>query len=132
VDGLRPGAAIAAYLADHLLTGHIRAIVARDDHDPERMKPSPYRVREAVALLDADNAECTFVGDTTSDVLAGHLAGIAVIGYANKPGKAEALADVQAAAVTNDLAEIIAAVRLTSRDIHDATFTRRTAELSLT
>jgi beta-phosphoglucomutase-like phosphatase (HAD superfamily) len=81
------GAAIAAYLADHRLTGYIRAIVARDDHDPERMKPSPYRVREAVGLLDADNAECTFIGDTTSDVMAGHLAGVAVIGYANKPGK---------------------------------------------
>ena len=31
-----------------------------------------------------------------ADVLAGHLAGVAVIGYANKPGKVEALADAQA------------------------------------
>jgi beta-phosphoglucomutase-like phosphatase (HAD superfamily) len=79
------GAAIATYLADLGLTDYIRAIVARDDHDPERMKPSPYRVREAVSLLDAKNAECAFIGDTTSDVMAGHLAGVTVIGYANKP-----------------------------------------------
>jgi beta-phosphoglucomutase-like phosphatase (HAD superfamily) len=110
------GAAIAAYLADHRLTGYIRAIVARDDHDPERMKPSPYRVREAVGLLDADNAECTFIGDTTSDVMAGHLAGVAVIGYANKPGKAEA----QPAAVTSDLGSITAALAAAPPTASDA------------
>ena len=104
-------AAIAAYLADHRLDGYIRAIVARDDHDPERMKPGPYRVREAVGLLDA---ECVLVGDSTTDVLAGHLAGVAVIGYADKPGKAQVLAGVQAAAVTTDLAEITTALRNTA------------------
>ena len=108
------GAAIAAYLADHRLTGYIRAIVARDDHDPERMKPSPYRVREAVGLLDADNAECAFIGDSTSDVFAGLLAGVPVIGYANKPGKAQALAEVPAAAVISELAEITAAIAATA------------------
>lgn len=106
------GSAVAAYLADHQLTGYIRAIVARDDSDPERMKPSPYRVREAVHLLDADNADCTLIGDSTTDVMAGHLAGVAVIGYANRPGKAEALADAQAAAVITNLADITAAFRL--------------------
>jgi beta-phosphoglucomutase-like phosphatase (HAD superfamily) len=47
-------------------------------------------------------------------VLAGHLAGVAVIGYADKPGKVQALADVQAAAVTTDLAEITTALRNTA------------------
>lgn len=105
------GPAIAAYLADHRLTGYIRGIVARDDSDPERMKPSPYRVSEAVRMLEADNADCTLIGDSTSDVMAGHLAGVAVIGYANKPGKAQALADVQAAATTDDLESITDALR---------------------
>ena len=45
---------------------------------------------------------------------AGHLAGVAVIGYADKPGKAQALAGVQAAAVTTDLAEITTALRNTA------------------
>jgi beta-phosphoglucomutase-like phosphatase (HAD superfamily) len=45
------GAAINAYLANHRLADYIKAVVARDDHDPERMKPSPYRVREAVGML---------------------------------------------------------------------------------
>jgi N-acetyl-D-muramate 6-phosphate phosphatase len=104
------GAAIAAYLADHDLTGYIRAILARDDHDPDRMKPDPYRVRAAVGTLGADNHECVLIGDTTADVFAGLLAGVPVIGYANKPGKAKALAEVQAAVVTDDLNAITRAL----------------------
>jgi beta-phosphoglucomutase-like phosphatase (HAD superfamily) len=107
------GAAIAAYLADHSLTSYVRALVARDDHDQDRMKPSPYRVREAVGLLDAEPAECAFIGDSPTDVLAGHLTGVPVIGYANKPAKIEALIHVQAAAVTTTLAEITTALRAT-------------------
>lgn len=105
------GTAITAYLADHRLTDYVRAVVARDDHDPERMKPSPYRVREAVGMLGGEGGECAFVGDSPSDVLAGHLAGVPVIGYANKPGKVEALTRVQAATVTTSLAEITTALR---------------------
>jgi hypothetical protein len=47
--------------------------------------------------------------------MAGHLAGVAVIGYANKPSKIEALTDARGAAVTTDLAEISAALRDTPR-----------------
>jgi len=108
------GAAIAAYLADHHLTRHIHAIVARDDQHPERMKPEPYRVREALGILDADNTQCAMIGDSTSDVFAGQLAGVPVIGYASKPGKAQALADALAAAVTTDLAEITVVLRAVS------------------
>ena len=46
-------------------------------------------------------------------MLAGHLAGVPVIGYANKPGKVEALTRVQAAAVATSLAEITTALRAT-------------------
>jgi HAD superfamily hydrolase (TIGR01549 family) len=102
------GAAIAAYLADHQLTRYIRA---RDDHDTERMKPDPYLIRAAVGILDADNTECAMIGDSETDVFAGLLAGVPVIGYANKPGKAKAVADVQATTVTTDLADITAAPR---------------------
>jgi len=65
----------------------------------------------AVGLLDAEPAECAFIGDSPTDVMAGHLAGVPVIGYANKPAKVEALARVQAAAVTTSLADITTALR---------------------
>ena len=39
---------------------------------------------------------------------------VAVIGYADKPGQAQALTGVQAAAVTTDLAEVTTALRNTA------------------
>jgi beta-phosphoglucomutase-like phosphatase (HAD superfamily) len=54
--------------------------------------------RAAVGILNADISECTLVGDSAADVFAGLLAGVAVVGYANGPGKAQALADVQVTA----------------------------------
>ena len=44
-------------------------------------------------------------------MLAGHLAGVPVIGYANKPSKVRILAEVQPASVTTSLAEITTALR---------------------
>jgi len=65
-----------------------------------------------ISILDADNTECTLVGDAQAYVLAGLPAGVTVIGYANKPGKAGAVASVQAAAVSTDLAAITTTLRL--------------------
>jgi beta-phosphoglucomutase-like phosphatase (HAD superfamily) len=59
------GHAIGQYLAVHDLPAHVVRIIGRDDSDPERMmRPSPYRVREAVGVLDAQPGECAFVGDS--------------------------------------------------------------------
>lgn len=107
-------AAIRAYLADHRLDSYVRAVLGRDA-DPAKMKPSPYRVRIAVMSLEADPRECAFVGDSSTDVIAGKLAGVPVIGYANKPGKDDTLNRAQADAVTTDLADITAAFRASNR-----------------
>jgi len=107
------GHAITQYLTVHHVLAHITAIVGRDDADPALMKPSPYRVRIAVGSLRAEPEDCVFIGDTLTDVLAGLLGGVTVIGYANKPGKAEALIHAGAQVVTTDLAEITTALRAT-------------------
>jgi phosphoglycolate phosphatase len=104
-------AAIAAYLADHELTRHVTGIVGRDDADPALMKPSPYRVRMAISQLDADPGSAFLVGDSATDVPAGLLAGVSVIGFANKPGKADVLARAGADAVTSRLSDISIALR---------------------
>jgi beta-phosphoglucomutase-like phosphatase (HAD superfamily) len=109
------GDAVLLYLDMHQLYQHVTAVIGRDDADPERMKPSPYRVREAVGMLGAEGMECAFVGDSVTDVLAGRLAGVAVIGFANKPKKAGALAHAGANAVTTQLAEISKALRTAPR-----------------
>lgn len=103
-------AAAHAYLEAHGLAQHIGLVIGREP-DPDRMKPSPYGVRAAVGILDTTGDQCAFVGDSPSDVLAGLLAGVPVIGYANKPGKADALTQRYARAVTTQLSEITAALR---------------------
>jgi phosphoglycolate phosphatase-like HAD superfamily hydrolase len=99
------------YLDIHGLHQHGVQVVGRDDADPERMKPSPYRVREAVSMAEAEGDECAFIGDSVSDMLAGRLAGVAVIGFANKPHKVSTLTRAGADAVTTRLSEISAALR---------------------
>src|SRR5260221_92291 len=75
------GAAVAAYLVQHHLDAHVGKIIGRDDPDPALMKPSPYRVRIAVGALRAEPEDCVFIGDSLTDVLAGLLGAVAVIGY---------------------------------------------------
>jgi phosphoglycolate phosphatase-like HAD superfamily hydrolase len=107
------GVAVRAYLEAHGLSGYLTGVIGRDDADPERMKTSPYRVREAVGVLGGQGEQCAFVGDTPADVLAGLLAGVPVIGFANKPGKAQALAQSGARVVTSQVSEISTALRAT-------------------
>jgi beta-phosphoglucomutase-like phosphatase (HAD superfamily) len=114
------GTAVRAYLAAHKLADQITAVVSRDNPDPYLMKPNPYLVRAAVGLLDSTGGECVFVGDSPSDVLAGRLGGVMVIGYANKPGKADALAQAGADAVTARLSEISAALHAAPRACNGA------------
>ena len=111
------GTAVAAYLARHDLAGYVGKIVGRDNPDPALMKPSPYRVRIAVGSLGAEPEDCVFIGDTVTDVLAGLHGGVAVIGYANKPGKDKALAEAGARAVVIELDRITDALRDT-RSLH--------------
>lgn len=91
------------------LTPCISAIVARDDPDPARMKPEPHLVLAAVDALNAQSSDCVFIGDSATDVIAGRLADIPVIGFASKPGKSAALLAARPTAITERL-ELITAV----------------------
>ncbi len=71
----------------------------------------PARSATRSALLQAEPKDCVFIGDSTTVSSAGSLGGVAVIGCANKPGKAEALSQAGARAVVTDLAEITTALR---------------------
>lgn len=104
---------VAAYLTRQHLDPYVGKIIGRDGPDPALMKPSPYRVRIAVGSLQAEPETCMFICDTATDVLAGRLGGVAVIGYANKTGKAQTLSDAGARAVVTDLADITTALRIT-------------------
>lgn len=84
-------AACRAYLRDHGLERFVHPVVGRAYADPARMKPDPVPVLAAMHELDAEPGECVLIGDSVSDLTAARRAGVAAIGYANKPGKAERL-----------------------------------------
>ncbi|KIR60742.1 HAD family hydrolase [Micromonospora haikouensis] len=100
-------ACVRAYLSAHGLTSYVHPVVGRPEGAPERMKPDPYPALAALRELDAEPADCVLVGDSATDVEAAHAAGIAAIGYANKPGKRARLA--AADATIDSMAELVAA-----------------------
>jgi HAD superfamily hydrolase (TIGR01662 family) len=93
--------AVNAYLDRHSLSGGIRLVVARTSPNPALLKPSPHLINEAIRGLDADPAATALVGDSFTDIEAAHHAGVASIGYANKPGKRERMAQLAAAVITS-------------------------------
>lgn len=97
-------AAVSAYLAQHHI--ELDLVVGRTSPDPALLKPSPHLVFRAIDALGATTSESAFLGDSPSDVVAGARAGVATIGYANKPGKRDRLERAAADFVVDDLRSI--------------------------
>jgi HAD superfamily hydrolase (TIGR01509 family) len=104
--------AITAYLAAHKLTDHVASIIGRTYAEPTLMKPSPAPILAAARALAADPVACILIGDSRTDIEAARAAGVRVIGFANRPGKAETLK--AADAVVTSMADIASALSLTS------------------
>lgn len=67
------------------------------------MKPHPHVLLRALTELAAPAESAVIVGDSVTDTEAGLAADVWTIGYANKPGKVEALADAGADAVVTSM-----------------------------
>ena len=99
---------MTAYLA---ATGiELDLVVGRTSPDPALLKPSPHLVTRAIDALGAATDESVLVGDSPSDIAAGRDAGIATIGYANKPGKHQRLTNAGAQLVVDDIRAIARAL----------------------
>ena len=61
---------VHAYLTRHGLDDRISLVIARTNHDPGLLKPSPHLITQAVDALDAEPGQCTLVGDSVTDVQA--------------------------------------------------------------
>jgi HAD superfamily hydrolase (TIGR01662 family) len=103
--------AVNAYLERHGLRDSIALVTGRSSADPALLKPSPHLLDEAVHGLDADNARSALVGDSVTDIEAAHSAGIASIGYANKPGKREDMTQAGANAVVISMVDVALSLR---------------------
>ncbi|WP_439662594.1 HAD family hydrolase [Lentzea sp. HUAS TT2] len=84
-------AAVEAYLSIHGLVSSVDLISARNDADPSLLKPHPFLIDRAKTGLHEAARSCTLIGDSVTDIQAARAAGVSSIGYANKPGKTEAL-----------------------------------------
>lgn len=103
-------AAVESYLSDHDIS--VDQIAARTSADPQLLKPSPHLIAVAVHSLGTSVAACALVGDSKTDITAARVAGVASIGYANKPGKRDTLANAGADVVINDMAALVRAVAI--------------------
>jgi phosphoglycolate phosphatase len=104
-------AAVHSYLARHGLDDRISLVVARTNHDPALLKPSPHLISQAVHALNVEPGECTLVGDSVTDIQAARLATVQSIGYANKPGKQERFKAAGAHAIIGSLADLALKLR---------------------
>jgi phosphoglycolate phosphatase len=103
--------AVNAYLDRHGLAESVALVVARTSSDPALLKPSPHLLGIAIEKLAADPAATALVGDSLTDIEAAHRAGIASIGYANKPGKHEAMTNLNAGAIITSMADLALSLR---------------------
>ncbi len=103
--------AVRSYLALHGLDDRIDLIAARTSPDPALLKPSPHFISQAITGLRAQPGECVLIGDSTTDIQAANRAGIASIGYANRPGKPASLTAAGATAVVTSLADLVLPIR---------------------
>jgi HAD superfamily hydrolase (TIGR01549 family) len=101
--------AISTYLDLYNMRSSIDFISARTNHDTSQLKPAPYLLFKALSNLQIPSHECVFIGDSITDIEAGHAAQIQSVGYANKPGKDYAFRAAQARAVIKTMRGIVPA-----------------------
>lgn len=102
--------AVVEYLARAGLSEGVTHVEGRNPADPTLMKPDPHLIERAIGTLNVDPSSCVFIGDQTTDIKAGRAAGVATIGYANKPGKVEALKGAGADTVLTRMLDLAVAI----------------------
>jgi beta-phosphoglucomutase-like phosphatase (HAD superfamily) len=96
--------AVQAFLSTQDLLRYVHSIFGRVDGSPELMKPDPHILKLAMRALAADPGQCLFIGDSVSDVEAGHAAGVRVLGFGKSQRRTDELvaAGAEAVAPNND------------------------------
>lgn len=101
--------AIERYLQIHELSDCITAVVGRPYGEPERMKPRPDIVRDAVESVGVPAESCVLVGDSPTDMTAAIAAGVVPIGYVKSPQRRSGLENAGAVALIDDMRGLLGA-----------------------
>jgi phosphoglycolate phosphatase len=99
-------AAVTRYLERAGWADLVRLIEGRDPFDPQLMKPHPHILLRTLRDLAEPAESAVIVGDSVTDIEAGLAADVWTIGYANKPGKAEAMRDAGADVALGSMADL--------------------------
>jgi len=91
--------AIEVYLDLHGLRPYVTYVSARTSSDPALLKPSSYLIVKALATLNVAADAAVFLGDSETDIEVAQAVGTRSIGYANKDGKVQKFAKLNATAV---------------------------------
>jgi len=98
--------AIRAYLSRQRLTRYKLPVSGRTYARPDLMKPNPEPILAAAKLANAIPADCVLIGDSLADIDGAHAAGVAVIGYANRPEKLDRFTDAHPDVVITSMVEV--------------------------
>jgi phosphoglycolate phosphatase-like HAD superfamily hydrolase len=99
-------AAVTCFLERAGWVDLVRLVEGRDPSDPALMKPHPHVLLRTLRDLVGPAESAVIVGDSVTDIEAGLAADVWTIGYANKPGKDEAMRDAGADVVLDSMAEL--------------------------
>ncbi|MHA6795821.1 HAD family hydrolase [Pseudonocardia bannensis] len=105
-------AAIGEFIERYGLGPDVDGIAARAGFQARRLKPEPCLLYQAIEQLGAKPGECVLVGDSITDIQAARAADVAVIAFANKPGKDRALRSFEPDAVIASMSELDTAARM--------------------
>ncbi|MCY9787327.1 HAD-IA family hydrolase [Nocardiopsis sp. EMB25] len=96
--------AVGVFLESQKLEGFVASIVGREKSTPHLMKPNPYLLEKALRSLSGSPAQALMIGDSVTDIEVSQLVGVASVGYANRPGKAQRFSELGADIVVTDMA----------------------------
>lgn len=100
--------AVAAFLRAEAMHQLVPVLVGRAYRHPELMKPDPWPIRRALDELGVHPGRALLIGDSRTDIEAGHAAGVRCVAFANKPGKRDVFTAAGAAAAVDDMGELLA------------------------
>jgi phosphoglycolate phosphatase-like HAD superfamily hydrolase len=103
--------AVEAYAQIHGLSGDLDGMSGREGAaDVGRMKPHPCFVERALEDSETGPEAAVLIGNSDSDLVAAHRAGVAAVGFVDRPGRRQLLrrADV----VVADLSEVVRALEI--------------------
>ncbi|MFI7247262.1 HAD family hydrolase [Micromonospora chalcea] len=98
--------AVSAYLVAHRLAGYVSPILGRAYADPDRMKPNPEPILQAVRALGEMPSRCVLIGDSLSDIEGAKAAGVRIIGFANRASKVLAFEAAGADAIVTSMGQV--------------------------